>query len=80
VNFNAPAQVVIAGETEAVQAAMKNATDKGAKRALILPVSVPAHSSLMRPAAAQLADALEAIDFHQPLIPVVQNVCGACRS
>ena len=63
VNFNAPAQVVIAGEAEAVQAAMKNATDKGAKRALILPVSVPAHSSLMRPAAAKLADALEAIEF-----------------
>lgn len=80
VNFNAPAQVVIAGEAEAVQAAMKNATEKGAKRALILPVSVPAHSSLMRPAAAQLADALEAIEFHQPLIPVVQNVAARVES
>ncbi len=76
VNFNAPAQVVIAGETEAVQAAMKNATEKGAKRALILPVSVPAHSSLMRPAAERLADALENIDFHQAVIPVVQNVAA----
>ncbi len=74
VNFNAPAQVVIAGETEAVQAAMKNATERGAKRALILPVSVPAHSSLMRPAAAMLADALDNIDFHQATIPVVQNL------
>lgn len=74
VNFNAPAQVVIAGETEAVQAALKSATERGAKRALILPVSVPAHSSLMRPAAAMLADALENIEFHQALIPVVQNV------
>ena len=74
VNFNAPAQVVIAGETEAVQAAMKNATERGAKRALILPVSVPAHSSLMRPAAEKLADALENMDFNAPVIPVVQNV------
>lgn len=76
VNFNAPAQVVIAGETEAVQAAMKNATERGAKRALILPVSVPAHSSLMRPAADKLADALENIEFNQPAIPVVQNVAA----
>ncbi|HQV21938.1 MAG: ACP S-malonyltransferase [Moraxellaceae bacterium] len=74
VNFNAPAQVVIAGETEAVQAAMKNATERGAKRALILPVSVPAHSSLMRPAAAMLADALDNVEFNQAVIPVVQNV------
>lgn len=74
VNFNAPAQVVIAGETEAVQAAMKVATERGAKRVLILPVSVPAHSSLMRPAAAMLGEALDNIDFHQPTIPVVQNI------
>lgn len=80
VNFNAPAQVVIAGETEAVQAAMKNATERGAKRALILPVSVPAHSSLMRPAAAMLADALENIDFHQAAIPVVQNVTARAEA
>ncbi|PTQ89373.1 [acyl-carrier-protein] S-malonyltransferase [Agitococcus lubricus] len=76
VNFNAPAQVVIAGETDAVHAAMKAATERGAKRALILPVSVPAHSSLMRPAAEKLADALENIDFHQAAIPVVQNVAA----
>jgi [acyl-carrier-protein] S-malonyltransferase len=74
VNFNAPAQVVIAGETDAVQAAMKSAIERGAKRALILPVSVPAHSSLMRPAAAMLGEALDNIDFHQPTIPVVQNI------
>jgi [acyl-carrier-protein] S-malonyltransferase len=80
VNFNAPAQVVIAGETEAVQAAMKQATERGAKRALILPVSVPAHSSLMRPAAAMLADALENIDFHQAVIPVVQNVTARAEA
>lgn len=76
VNFNAPAQVVIAGETEAVNAAMKFASDKGAKRALILPVSVPAHSSLMRPAAEKLADALENIVFRPAAIPVVQNVAA----
>jgi [acyl-carrier-protein] S-malonyltransferase len=80
VNFNAPAQVVIAGEAEAVQAAMKNATERGAKRALILPVSVPAHSSLMRPAAAMLADALENVDFHQAVIPVVQNVTARAEA
>ena len=80
VNFHAPAQVVIAGETEAVQAAMKNATERGAKRALILPVSVPAHSSLLRPAAAMLADALENIDFHQAVIPVVQNVTARAEA
>ncbi|HNA21965.1 MAG TPA: ACP S-malonyltransferase, partial [Agitococcus sp.] len=74
VNFNAPAQVVIAGETDAVNAAMKAASERGAKRALILPVSVPAHSSLMRPAAAMLGEALDNIDFHQAAIPVVQNV------
>ena len=74
VNFNAPSQVVIAGETDAVNAAMKAASERGAKRALILPVSVPAHSSLMRPAAAMLGEALDNIDFHQAAIPVVQNV------
>jgi [acyl-carrier-protein] S-malonyltransferase len=72
VNFNAPAQVVIAGEAEAVQAAMKNATDKGAKRALILPVSVPAHSSLMRPAAAHVGRCLRG-----DRVSSTVNPCGA---
>ncbi|MDO8330854.1 MAG: ACP S-malonyltransferase [Fluviicoccus sp.] len=74
VNFNSPAQVVIAGEKAAVEAAMRLATAKGAKRALILPVSVPSHCSLMKPAAEKLAAALQDVTFNMPAIPVVQNV------
>lgn len=74
VNFNAPAQVVIAGEKAAVEEAMRQASVRGAKRALILPVSVPSHCSLMRPAAEKLADALQSVTFHAAAIPVVQNV------
>lgn len=74
VNFNSPAQVVIAGEKAAVEAAMRHATAKGAKRALILPVSVPSHCSLMKPAAEKLAAALQDVTFNMPAIPVVQNV------
>lgn len=76
VNFNSPAQVVIAGEKAAVEAAMAIATAKGAKRALILPVSVPSHCSLMRPAAEKLATALKDVSFHGSAIPVVQNVAA----
>lgn len=76
VNFNSPAQVVIAGEKAAVEAAMAIATAKGAKRALILPVSVPSHCSLMRPAAEKLATALKDVSFHGAAIPVVQNVAA----
>lgn len=74
VNFNSPAQVVIAGEKAAVEAAMRHATAKGAKRALILPVSVPSHCSLMKSAAEKLAAALQDVTFNTPAIPVVQNV------
>jgi [acyl-carrier-protein] S-malonyltransferase len=76
VNFNSPAQVVIAGEKAAVEAAMAIATAKGAKRALILPVSVPSHCSLMRPAAEKLATALKDVSFNRAAIPVVQNVAA----
>lgn len=76
VNFNEPLQVVIAGEKAAVEAAMRAATARGAKRALPLPVSVPSHCSLMRPAAVKLAEALQAVAFGAAAIPVVQNVAA----
>ncbi|HEX5361781.1 MAG TPA: ACP S-malonyltransferase [Fluviicoccus sp.] len=76
VNFNSPAQVVIAGEKAAVEAAMALASAKGAKRALILPVSVPSHCSLMKPAAEKLALALKDVTFNTAAIPVVQNVAA----
>jgi [acyl-carrier-protein] S-malonyltransferase len=63
VNFNAPGQVVIAGDAAAVARAIEIAAAKGARRALALPVSVPAHSSLMKPAADQLRERLERTAF-----------------
>ncbi|MHB1676528.1 MAG: ACP S-malonyltransferase [Sulfuriferula sp.] len=74
VNFNAPGQVVIAGHKAAVERGMALAKERGAKRALLLPVSVPAHCALMQPAAARLAAALDAVDLHPPVVPVVHNV------
>jgi len=73
VNFNAPGQVVIAGNTAAVEAAMANAKELGAKRALPLPVSVPSHCSLMRDAADQLATELETVNLEMPSVPVIHN-------
>ena len=73
VNFNAPGQVVIAGETAAVEAAMTQAKELGAKRALPLPVSVPSHCSLMKDAARQLAEELETLTIKMPGIPIVHN-------
>ena len=76
VNFNAPGQVVIAGVTAAVQLALEQAKEMGAKRAVLLPVSVPSHCSLMRPAADALASMLENIELQESVIPVVQNTDG----
>ncbi len=73
VNFNAPGQVVIAGETAAVEAAMQQASARGARRALQLPVSVPSHCSLMKDAARELARELETIEIAMPRVPVVHN-------
>ncbi|MCP4875171.1 MAG: ACP S-malonyltransferase [Gammaproteobacteria bacterium] len=73
VNFNAPGQVVIAGETGAVDEAMSHAKELGAKRALPLPVSVPSHCSLMLDAAEQLALELEALHIKLPEVPVIHN-------
>ena len=73
VNFNATGQVVIAGQTEAVNRAMALAKEKGAKRALPLPVSVPAHSSLLKGASEQLAAALAEVTVNPPAIRVIHN-------
>ena len=73
VNLNSPGQVVIAGNKAAVERAMALAKEKGAKRALPLPVSVPSHSSLMRPAADKLLAHLQAITIAAPAIPVLHN-------
>ena len=73
VNFNSPGQVVIAGNTAAVERAMAAAKEAGAKRALPLPVSVPSHCSLMKPAAEKLAEALKDITIKQPQIRVIHN-------
>lgn len=77
VNFNSPGQVVIAGSVKAVERAVAAAPDAGAKRALRLPVSVPSHCALMRPAAERLAERLEATTLHLPAIPVLHNVSAA---
>lgn len=74
VNFNSPGQVVIAGQAAAVEKAMGLCKEAGAKRALPLPVSAPFHTSLMQPAADQLAAFIEATHFAAPQIPVVHNV------
>jgi [acyl-carrier-protein] S-malonyltransferase len=77
VNFNAPGQVVIAGGAAAVERAIDACKARGAKRALPLPVSVPSHCALMRPAAERFAEAVAAIDWQAPQIALVQNVSAA---
>jgi [acyl-carrier-protein] S-malonyltransferase len=74
VNFNAPAQVVIAGQKAAVEKACEVAKARGAKRALPLPVSAPFHSSLLKPASDQLREYLASVEIQVPAIPVVNNV------
>ncbi|WP_256383878.1 ACP S-malonyltransferase [Photobacterium toruni] len=73
VNFNSSGQVVIAGNKEAVERANVLCKEAGAKRALPLPVSVPSHCALMKPAADKLAIALEGLAFSAPTIPVINN-------
>ncbi len=72
-NLNSPGQVVIAGHRAAVERGMALARQKGAKRAVMLPMSAPSHCSLMKPAALRLAERLEAIDVKKPLVPVIHN-------
>lgn len=73
VNFNSPGQVVIAGHKEAVERGMQAALEKGAKRALPLPVSVPSHCALMKPAAEALREYLMDVDVAVPKVPVIHN-------
>ncbi len=74
VNFNAPGQTVIAGHKGAVERACEACKSRGAKRAVLLPVSAPFHSSLLKPAADRLAIALADISIARPVIPVINNV------
>lgn len=77
VNFNAPGQVVIAGSAAAVERAIEACKARGAKRAMALPVSVPSHCELMRPAAERFAESVAALAWQAPQIPLVQNVSAA---
>ncbi len=74
VNFNTPGQVVVAGNVSAVNRMIEAASAAGAKKAILLPVSVPSHCELMRPAAIKLAERLAAIEILPPRIPVLHNV------
>ncbi len=74
VNFNAPSQVVIAGHKSAVERGVDAAKQRGAKRAVMLPVSAPFHSSLLNPAADRLREYLKSVTFNRPRLPVVNNV------
>jgi [acyl-carrier-protein] S-malonyltransferase len=76
-NDNAPGQVVISGATPAIERAVDIAKAKGAKRALLLPVSAPFHCSLMQPAAEAMAHALSEVDMQAPSVPLVANVTAS---
>ncbi len=73
-NDNAPGQIVISGAKAAVETAIEEAKAQGVKKAMLLPVSAPFHCSLMAPAAEEMAEALEAVAFNAPSVPVVANV------
>ncbi|WP_420567575.1 ACP S-malonyltransferase [Thalassovita sp.] len=73
-NDNDPAQVVVSGHKDAVERAVEIAKEKGAKRAVLLPVSAPFHCALMEPAAAVMAEALNAVHIERPVVPLVANV------
>ena len=75
-NFNSPGQVVISGSIEGVNLACEKLKEKGAKRAIILPVGGAFHSPLMEPAREELAKAIENTQFHTPICPIYQNVTG----
>jgi [acyl-carrier-protein] S-malonyltransferase len=80
VNFNAPGQIVIAGHKAAVARGGEACKARGARRALMLPVSAPFHSSLLKPAADRLADYMKDVTFAHPTVPVVNNVDVAAES
>ena len=80
VNYNSPGQVVIAGHAAAVERATALAKETGAKRAVLLPVSVPSHCSLMASAASEFAQRLAQVEICSPQIPVIQNVDAASHA
>jgi len=80
VNFNAPVQTVIAGHLKAVEEVLSLAKAAGAKRAMLLPLSIPAHCQLMKPAAEQFAKYLESTPVQSPKIPVIQNAQTAINT
>ena len=73
VNFNAPTQIVVAGHSKAVASVIKSAKDSGARRCVELPISVPAHSSLLENAAQEFAKLLSSVRLQEPTVPVVHN-------
>jgi [acyl-carrier-protein] S-malonyltransferase len=76
-NINSPEQIVVSGHAAAVERAIKLATERGAKKAVSLPVSAPFHCALMQPAQDRLATDLQALNFQKPAFPVVSNVDAA---
>jgi [acyl-carrier-protein] S-malonyltransferase len=80
VNYNSPGQVVIAGNKSAIERGCALAKEKGAKRALPLPVSVPSHCALMKPAAGKLLAAMAGMAIHSPAIPVIHNADVAAHT
>jgi [acyl-carrier-protein] S-malonyltransferase len=79
-NFNSPGQIVIAGNKQAVERAIEKSKEAGAKRALLLPVSVPSHCMLMKEAAAEFESTLNNFSFNDANIPVIQNVDAQSKS
>jgi len=77
VNFNAPGQVAISGHVDALEKAVVLAKERGARKAIMLAVSVPNHSSLMKDAGEQLAETINSLTWHEPAFPVVQNAQAA---
>ncbi|MEX2201544.1 MAG: ACP S-malonyltransferase [Dongiaceae bacterium] len=79
-NDNAPGQVVVSGHAAAVERAIALATERGAKRSVMLPVSAPFHCALMQPAADEMAEALAAVALRQPAVPLIANVTASAVS
>ena len=79
-NDNAPGQIVLSGATAAIERAVEIATEKGAKRSIILPVSAPFHCAMMAPVADVMADELAALLIDEPIVPVVANVTADAQS
>lgn len=79
-NYNSPGQVVIAGHKDAVLRGIELAKENGAKRAVMLPVSIPSHCTLMQPAVEEMRQQLEKVKLHTPKIPVLHNVDAQARN